>query len=103
MDSGHTVFIECFVLAYRDVSPSNMVVIKNAAGGWQLYLLDLHVATRLSEPGYAVVCRQNITGKAMYISMRLTKQDEDDPEPEHTLATDLESLFFRFVAEVFSG
>ena len=72
----------------RDISPSNLVVYEDAktAGGWAPLLLDLHVATSMSRGGAAE--DQSVTGKTLYMSLRLR-------EGKHSVATDLESLFYR--------
>lgn len=75
----------------RDVSPDNMVVVPEPDGSYLAYLLDLHVARRLSDHEEEAVMNEPPTGKRRYWALRLSED-----EGRHSLATDLESLFYRY-------
>jgi hypothetical protein len=84
-------------LGCRDISPSNIVVVRNPTephGEYQqVLLLDLHAARSDSGGGdIADVDAVEITGKTLFMSLRLA-----EPNPQHSLATDLESLFLTCV------
>jgi Fungal protein kinase len=67
----------------RDISPSNIVEYQGKG-----YLLDYHVASSLHdcESRYS-----GITGKHLYRALSLTAADDN---AQHSVATDLESLFY---------
>lgn len=84
-------------LSCRDISPSNIVVVREPVtkAYQQVVLLDLHVAKSESEGGGGpdAVARADVhevTGKTLFMSLRLSEAD-----PRHTVQTDLESLFYR--------
>lgn len=84
-------------MACRDISPSNIVVVWDSTTERKVcekvVLLDLHVAKSTSQGGaeaVAAVDQHVVTGKVLYMSLQLS-----EPRPRHTLATDLESLFYR--------
>lgn len=77
-------------LSCRDISPGNIVVVRDPVtkAYQQVILLDLHVAKSESEGGGPDV--HEVTGKTLFMSLRLS-----EAEPRHTVDTDLESLFYR--------
>jgi serine/threonine protein kinase len=87
-------------LGCRDISPSNIVVVRNPNDRRkyeQVLLLDLHAAAQCDSGGAdaASIDDGTIVGKTLYMSLRLSEDN-----PQHSLATDLESLFLTCVYEV---
>eukprot|EP00611_Tribonema_gayanum_P012108 TRINITY_DN2265_c0_g1_i4.p1 TRINITY_DN2265_c0_g1~~TRINITY_DN2265_c0_g1_i4.p1 ORF type:complete len:596 (-),score=102.79 TRINITY_DN2265_c0_g1_i4:206-1993(-) len=73
-------------LLHRDISPSNIIVHNNRG-----FLLDYHVACEVATAARAPT---RLTGKLVYSSLSL---HEGYGDQQHTVAADLESLFYTFL------